>query len=733
MKSAAVLFLVGWAAWAMPALGSESQTDAQGGRALPGDSLGVYFAEETIVTQDRVQVPRYSGIAAKIPVPLHQTPASVAVVDAGRIKRQQAAVLGEALRNVAGVNPQTGFGVFDFFTVRGFDSLESGLLLSDGVAEPEVSFYPLYNVERVEVLKGPGAFLYGGNPLAGTVNLARKQPFVGRQARVGLAYGSFARARANADLNWAAADGGLALRFNGLFSDAGNYRDDKDSRVWAFNPALTWRPDERTEFKFNFEYVDSEYRSDAGLPLVVDFINGGPPSLAAVSRKQSYQSPHDLSDQATYRLRLEASRQVTPALLVRGRAYYTDFNWVSRGTLFNGVFPTEQGELVVSRTLTLLDDTQRLLGVQLETQAQFSTAGLEHQLLAGIEANRFTDVFTQDIVAPDPRIPNNVALPPIALFDPVESAPALAGLSVLPFSAADARTVVLAPYLVDRVRVGRRLSVWAGGRFDLVDYSDPTPYTDATGAERDQTQRDYKSFNPLAGLVVQAHPDLSLYASAGTAFAPPSAQIAGERRAENSAQIEAGAKARWWDGRLSGAAAVYRLKRDNIAIPDAQGLTRQNGDQQSTGFELELSGQPTPAWLVFAGYAFVDAELSRFAEVDQNTGQVLDRSGNQAAFAPRHTFNLWIDRRLPAGFEAGAGGRYVGEQSIAADNAYSLDAYMTVDATLAYSYGPWRWRLNAKNLTDTQYETRGFGAASVIPAEPLSLSMALEWSPAEGL
>ena len=690
-----------------------------------GDSLGVYTAEETIVTQDRVEAPRYSGVAAKVPVALRQTPASVAVVDAGRIRRQENQVLGEALRNVAGVNPQTGFGVFDYFTVRGFDSLEGGLVLTDGVAEPEASFYQLYNVDRVEVLKGPGAFLYGGNPLAGAVNLARKQPLAETHALLGLSYGSFGRARATADVNWADAEGVLAFRLNGLFSDADNYRDAKASRVWALNPVLRWRPDERTEFKLDFEYADSEYRSDAGLPLVADFVAGGPPTLADVGRKTSYQSPHDLSDQATYRLRLEASRRLGASLLLRAKAYYTDFDWLSRGTLFNGVFPTEQGDLVVSRTLTLLDDRQRLWGAQLEAQAEAETAGLRHRLLLGVEVSRFTDAFSQDIVAPDPRIPDNVALPPIGLADPVEFAPSLDQLTALPFSGADAGTWVVAPYVVDRIEVNPRLSVWAGGRFDAVDYSDPDGV--AGGFPVGRTERDYQSFNPLAGLVFKASPRLSLYASAASAFAPPSAQVAGERDAEESVQVEAGAKGQWWDGRLNAAAAVYTLRRDNIAVPDAQGLSRQNGDQRSRGFELELNARPDDGWLVFAGYAFTDAEYERFAEIDPNTGQVLDRSGNEAAFAPAHILNVWVDRRLPAGLSAGLGARYVAEQYTAADNLYRLDGYATLDATLAWGSGAWRCRLNAKNLTGTEYETRGFGSGSVIPAEPLSLSLGIEW------
>ena len=117
-------------------------------------------------------------------MPLQTTPASVSLVPATLITEQNAIVLGEALKNAPGVNVAPGFGTFDFFTIRGFDSLSSGLVLTDGASEPESTFYPTYNLKRVEVVRGPAAFLYGSNPLSGAVNLVRKQPTSGRYADV---------------------------------------------------------------------------------------------------------------------------------------------------------------------------------------------------------------------------------------------------------------------------------------------------------------------------------------------------------------------------------------------------------------------------------------------------------------------------------------------------------------------------------------------------------------------
>ena len=185
------------------------------------------------------------------------------MVNRGLIEHQSGVVLGDALRNVSGVNVQTVFGVTDFFVIRGFDSLSSGLVLTDGASEPEATFYNLYNLDRVEVLKGPGAFLYGANPLSGSVNLNRKQPVFEPMFQASGAYGPFGSLRGTVDAGWADPAQGLAARFNGLRQVSDNYRDDKHSGIWALNPAVTLR-NEKTTATANLEYVTSELQVGFG-------------------------------------------------------------------------------------------------------------------------------------------------------------------------------------------------------------------------------------------------------------------------------------------------------------------------------------------------------------------------------------------------------------------------------------------------------------------------------------
>ncbi|MCG8608704.1 TonB-dependent receptor plug domain-containing protein, partial [bacterium] len=212
----------------------------------------------TVVASKNMTLSRASSIAMKMPMPIQSTAASVGVVTKALIDLQDGTVLSDALTNVSGVNVQSGFGVHDYFLVRGFDALSSGLVLTDGAPEPEITFYNLYNVERVEVLKGPGAFLYGGSSLSGTVNVARKQPVFRNFMNIAGSLGKFHTYRSSFDAGFVAPNSNIAFRVNGLWRESDHYRDELGSQTIAVNPAMTWRFSDNSALTANFEYVDSD-------------------------------------------------------------------------------------------------------------------------------------------------------------------------------------------------------------------------------------------------------------------------------------------------------------------------------------------------------------------------------------------------------------------------------------------------------------------------------------------
>jgi TonB-dependent siderophore receptor len=662
----------------------------------------VLFVEESLP-----YVPDSNTIATKVPVPLQQTPASVGVVSAPMMEEQGATVLGDALRNVSGVNVQTQSGVADYFVVRGFDSIANGLVMVDGASEPEISFYQLYNIERVEVLKGPGGFLYGANPIAATINMVRKQPEPGSSFNLGASGGSYGTFGGTLDWN-AGGDGSFGFRLNGLWQESDGYRDDTPSEVQAVNPSFSWRLGESSLVNVNLEFIDSSFSPDAGLPVVQLPIPGfSAPEIADVPRTRSYQSPFDRSEQETRRAQVDYENAISDRLTLRNKTYYRQLEWLSDGTIFNGVIPGfSVGADQLIRTLVLLDDTQEFFGNQLEAVYRLETGGVKHQLLGGVEIGRFDDRFTLDFGL----------LPLINLDNPVETAQ---GFQRIPNQAADAETQVIAPYVVDQIHLSDRFQILAGARFDAISYEDAVSGTD----------RDYSRVSPSLGIVYTPIESLSLYANAGQAFAPPSSRVVGDPKPEESTQYEVGAKGELWGGRLQTTFALYELERENVAIPDLTGVNAQAGTQRSRGAELEIAAEPVRGLRTFFSYAYTDAELTRFSEIVQtgfNSFAIFDRSGNRPSFAPEHIANLWVSKRFGK-LGLGAGGRYLSEQFIAEDNAFELDSTATLDASLFYDLGDFQLNLHLKNLTDEEYFTRGFGNASVIPAPGLSVYGGLEY------
>ena len=279
--------------------------------------------------------------------------------------------------------------------------------------------------------------------------------------------------------------------------------------------------------------------------------------------------------------------------------------------------------------------------------------------------------------------------------------------------AGDSRTLVVAPYAVDRITLSRQWQVFAGARLDTLDFEDAPSRTD-----RHDTR-----VSPMLGLVFSPTTELSLHVSGGTAFAPPSTQVLGPRDPGTSRSAEVGAKLQALDGKAFLGATAYVLQRQDIAIPDSTGLFKQAGDQRSRGFELDLSAEPAKGFVAYGAYAFTDAELTSFSEL-VNTAQgplFFDRSGNTPAFAPRHLVSVWLSKELPQGLSLAAGLRGVSTQFAGEDNRYTIDGYVTLDAAVSYKVGRTRFAVNFKNLTGTEYATRGFGGVSAIPGRPFEV------------
>jgi outer membrane receptor protein involved in Fe transport len=670
--------------------------------------------------------PRSSTIASKLALPLQLTPANVGSVPEPLMLEQDAYVLTDALRNVSSLNVQAQGGVHDFFMIRGYDSISGSLVMTDGAVEPESTWYPTYNVAGVEVLKGPSGFLYGTDGLAGTVNIVRKQPVETNFATFGLSGGSFGTYEGTLDWNRASGDGSKNFRVNGLAYGSDNWRDIGDASQYALNPSFTWKIGEASRLNVNAEYVQADFSPDSGLPLVSN-------EVPDVPRERSYQTPMDFSEQDIARFQADYETKVSDGLRLRNKFYYRGLDWLTSGTQFAGVFPAPPaGELFVSRLLTSLDDDQEFLGNQFEGVFRAKTGTITHDLLAGIEVKYLTDDYSIDVVPPQsPLTP--AGIPAISLENPVETAQPVPGI---PYLSGTSDSWVYAPYVTDQMTFSTEFQVLLGARWDVISRDDErVPGPLLFPATTENLSRDDDKVSPMVGVLWAPNPTLSFYANGSEAFAPAGVRVFGDLEPEKSTGFELGTKKKLMGNRMRATFAVYQLERENVAIPDDLGVTQQAGDQRSRGVEVELAAEPARGLHASLAYAYTDAELTHFAErvivgfdpFGQPVYATVDRSGNDPAFVPQNLVNLWVGKTFSGGLGIGGGARFIDEQFVAEDNAAKIDSAIVIDATVFYELKSLRLSLNFKNLLDEEYEMRGFGSTSVLPAQPFAVFAGLQY------
>ena len=201
----------------------------------------------------------------------------------------------------------------------------------------------------------------------------------------------------------------------------------------------------------------------------------------------------------------------------------------------------------------------------------------------------------------------------------------------------------------------------------------------SAGIVSSSTERDYREFSPMAAIILNPIEDVSLFGNLSTAFAPPSTQTPGDLDAEESTQFEVGVKANALAGKLDFSATYFDINKENIALATASGIPNQVGSQKASGVEIEAAFRPGYNLSFQGNFTFTSSELTEFGEL-LPTGNPqfpffpLDYSGNNPAFAPEQMATFWASKTFDAGVNIGAGLRYYGEQYIAPDNLYLVDA-----------------------------------------------------------
>jgi catecholate siderophore receptor len=662
-------------------------------------------------TRDSYRVDAVSA-ATRTPTDLKDVPQAVSIVTEQQIDDQALHSIGDLLRYVPGAVVSLGEGNRDQIALRGNGSTADFFV--DGLRDDVQYYRGLYNLERVEVLKGPNAMIFGRGGGGGVVNRVTKRP----EAK------PFARGDLSLDqegAGWAAIDldrplgGALLGRLNAVYERLDNFRDVYGGRRIGINPTVALVLGDPTRIDISYEYDSDRRVTDRGVPSARAGTVGDPsPPLAG--RRDVFFGVPGINRTAfeAHVLHGELRHRFGENLTFTSRWLYGHYDKMYRNA-FAATPPTAVGGAAQVGIEAYRDTTKRrnLLN-QNDLVWEVATGAVRHTILAGFEwadqDNRTDHVngfFDSGVATVNGGRRTFVPLADTIVVPPITFRAGAGNRAVR------GHADVFALYLQDQIAIGDHVDIVAGLRRDrfrlrLDDLIGGGAYARTDGL-----------WSPRVGLVLKPVAAVSLYASYSRSFLPqsgdqfasldPTLQALEPERFDN---YEVGAK---WDIRptLTFTAAAYRLDRTNTRAPDPADPTRTilTGAQRSRGIELGLAGQIRPNWRLSAGYALQDAEIARTTAAAP--------AGRKVALVPRHQASLWTRYDFSRRFGAGLG-LYAQSKSFASiTNAVVLPGYARADAAAYVKLtDKVEAQLNVENLLGAHYFAAASNDNNIMPGAP---------------
>ena len=640
--------------------------------------------------------------ATKTLTPLRDVPQSVTVVTRQLMQDQLMTSMGDVVRYVPGVSLHQGENNRDQLILRGNSS--SADFFVDGIRDDVQYYRDLYNLDRVEALKGPNAMIFGRGGGGGVINQVTKEAGFAPLREVDLQGGSYDNKRLTADFDQPLTDT-LALRLNGLQEKSGSFRNFVDLERTGIAPTLTFVPGDDTRVTVSYEHLHDIRVADRGITS----FRGRP---ADVDIDTYYGDPDQSHVRATVNLASANVEHRFGGLTLSNRTTFGDYD---RGyqNFVPGAVSADKSQV----TLTAYNNATQRQNLFNQTNLTYSlgTGEVRHTLLMGAEVGRqLTDNFRNTGF-----FNNSTTSILVPYADPTIDTPV-----TFRQSATDAdnhlRTNVSAVYAQDQIELSSHLQLLAGLRFDRFDLQ---YHNNRNG---DDFSRTDDLVSPRTGIVYKPFTALSIYGSYAVSYLPSSGDqfssltaITEQVKPEKFNNYEVGAK---WDSsdRLSITTAVYRLDRTNTRSTDPNDPTRivQTGSQRTNGYELGINGQITPAWSVAGGYAYQDAFVT--------SATTAAREGAVVAQVPHHTLSLWNHYQLNPRMGAALGIIYRSAMFATIDDTVTLPGFTRFDAAFYYSLSKaLRLQVNVENLFDKEYWTNADSNTNLSPGSPRALRVGL--------
>ena len=620
-----------------------------------------------------------SSTATKTDTPLMQTPMSVKVVPQQVLKDQQAITVDQALQNVSGA--VSGAGGSGTFFLRGFGNYNvyrDGFLNQSQWAHTE----DLANVERVEVLKGPGSLLYGRTEPGGLVNFITKQPLDRPYYSLSQQFGSYDLYRTNVDATGPlTANKDLAYRFNLGYQSNNTFQQFGNNERLFVAPTLRWNISDKTTSTLKLEYSDIKENGRGTVPLM-----GNRP--APISRSLNLGDPWNYQEDEYVMLSLNTEHAFNDNWKLRHR-----FNFNNHTLTMTGRYPAGSSFSLADGNVRRYFFAQNIDGNDyqhnffnaLELTGKFDTSGLKHTLLIGGDYYRTDYRGTSAGFTFRTRDFTNI-YNPVHQSDPP---------TLLPSDVTTEQFTLpwFGLYAQDQIELPFHVHVMGGLRYDNSATSG-TSFGENGGPVQSSS---YDRVSPRGGVVWQPIPEFSVYGSYTENFGAANNFWANTQPLppQTAQQWETGIKTELFDGRFTATLAYFDLKKQNLPIQVDQTTTKAIGEAESRGIEFDFSGEILPGWNVIGAYAYTPFAKTLKDSIGAGT------EGMRLNNAPTNSGSLWttytFQKDLFRDVKFGAGVKAIGQREIGYTEAAQAPGYVTTNLMLSK-----HWKVGATRLT-TQF------------------------------
>lgn len=655
--------------------------------------------EDIIVIGER---PEYgvksTSTATRTNTALEDIPQAISVISERQIEDQALRSFNDLLLFIPGASPNPGEGHRDQIVLRGNNATADFFI--DGVRDDVQYFRDFYNVDRVEVLKGPNAMIFGRGGGGGVVNRVLKRSSLSEYRQLVGSADSSGGMRFTGDIDQPLSSA-VGLRINGMYEEGDSFRRHYDLERFAVNPTIGVLAGRDTRVDLSYEYLRDRRTTDRGVPAFND------EPLEGFDR-EFFGDPNDSFAKADVQIgTARVEHDFGGGVTLRNRTLLGDYD-----KFYQNVYPTQlrenTGEVVLGAYNSRSDRTNLFNQTDLVWQNRFG--GLHQTLLFGFEVGR--------------QKSRNARLTGIiAGGNATLSAPTVDRDVTFLRNAGDAdnRTTatVAAVYAQDQIRLSPQLEIVAGLRFDSFNLKVNDERTSVpTFSRRDSF------WSPRLGLVFKPQKNLSVYTSYSRSYLPQSGDqfsalsfTTEALKPERFDSYEVGAKWEPVPGLLA-TAALYQLDRKNTQARDANDRVVLTGAQRSRGLELGLERSVSDRWQISAGYAWQRAKIT-----ERTTAAA---EGNEVPLVPRHSFSLWNRHDVSQTLGLGLGVVARTKSYASLTNQVSLPGFARVDAAAYYRISPRiEAQINAENLLGTDYFPTAYSDNNIAPGAPRTFRAAL--------